>query len=165
MARVVVVEVCNRSELMVVSVCKLVEVTKEGNDNETFGELSAVLVGTLVGKYLFRMQVFEALIMSASFLPRQSVDLAYHDGCGSRRHSLQVVELSQRCWQAAVQIVSKPPAPAMGARFPIILASQPSGLARWMVLLLKKPGDVEKNPGPTTTHKQVWIFEICHKHK
>ena len=37
---------------MVVSVCKLVEVTKEGNDNETFGELSAVLVGTLVGKYV-----------------------------------------------------------------------------------------------------------------
>ena len=37
---------------------------------------------------------------------------------GSKRHSLQEVELSQRT-QATVQIVSNPPPPAMGARFTV----------------------------------------------
>ena len=32
-----------------------------------------------------------------------------------------------------------------------------------MALLLIKAGDVETNPGPTTTHKQVWVCDICHK--
>ena len=27
----------------------------------------------------------------------------------------------------------------------------------------KKAADVETNPGPITTHKQVWIFDIYHK--
>ena len=31
----------------------------------------------------------------------------------------------------------------------------------WMFLI--KAADVETNPGPTTTHKQVWIRDICHK--
>ena len=30
-------------------------------------------------------------------------------------------------------------------------------------MLLIKTGDVETNPGPSTTHKQVWIYDICHK--
>ena len=30
-------------------------------------------------------------------------------------------------------------------------------------LLLIKLVDVETNIGPTTTHKQVWICDICHK--
>ena len=30
-------------------------------------------------------------------------------------------------------------------------------------LLLIKAGDVETNPGPTTTRKQVWICDICHR--
>ena len=68
---------------------------------------------------------------------------------GYKRHSLQAVELSWRL-QTAVQIVSKPPA-STGARF------------TWLALLLIKAGDVETNPGPTTTHKQVWIYDICHK--
>ena len=29
--------------------------------------------------------------------------------------------------------------------------------------LLIKAGDLETNPGLTTTHKQVWICNICHK--
>ena len=33
----------------------------------------------------------------------------------------------------------------------------------WRALLLIKAGDLETNPGPTTTHKQVWIYDICHK--
>ena len=32
-----------------------------------------------------------------------------------------------------------------------------------LAILLMKAGDVDTNPGPTTTHKQVWIFDICHK--
>ena len=30
-------------------------------------------------------------------------------------------------------------------------------------LLLIKAGDVQTNPGPTTTRKQVWIFNFCHR--
>ena len=30
-------------------------------------------------------------------------------------------------------------------------------------IILIKAGDVETNPGLTTTHKQVWICDICHK--
>ena len=29
-------------------------------------------------------------------------------------------------------------------------------------MLLIKVSDVETNPGPTTTRKQVWICDICH---
>ena len=43
------------------------------------------------------------------------------------------------------------------------LASRPCRTAGWLALLLIKPGDVETNPGPTTTHKQVWICDICFK--
>ena len=78
---------------------------------------------------------------------------------GSKRHSLQAVELSQRT-QAAVQIVTNLPAPAMGARFTVFWACGPAG---WLALLLTKAGDVKKNPGPTTSHKRVWICDICYK--
>ena len=69
---------------------------------------------------------------------------------GSKRHSLQVVELSQ--WtQAAVQIVSNLP---MGDRFTVIWACRPCGPAGWLALLLTKAGDVETNPGPATLNKK-----------
>ena len=45
----------------------------------------------------------------------------------------------------------------------LFLASRPCEPAGWVALLLIKAGDVETNPGPTTTHKQVWICDICHK--
>ena len=61
-----------------------------------------------------------------------------------------------------VQIVSTPPTPAMGARL-LFLASRPCRPAGWMAMLLIKAGNVETNPGPTTTHKQVWICDICHR--
>ena len=32
-----------------------------------------------------------------------------------------------------------------------------------MAMILRKAGDVETNPGPTTTCKQVWICDICHR--
>ena len=37
------------------------------------------------------------------------------------------------------------------------------GLAGWLALLFIKAGDFETNPCPTTTHRQVWICDICHK--
>ena len=74
-----------------------------------------------------------------------------------QRTKQKVVDLSQRFWQAAVQIVSKPPAPTKNTRFTVF------GQAEWLALLLIKAGDVKTNPGPTTTHKQIWICDICHK--
>ena len=82
--------------------------------------------------------------------------------CGSKRHSLQAVELSQRT-QAAVQIVSNLPAPSNGDTIYRFLACRPCGPAGWLALLLTKAGDVETNPGPTTLNKKVWICDICHK--
>ena len=57
-----------------------------------------------------------------------------------KKHSLQTVEVS-RGSQTAVQIVSKTPAPSNRSI---------------------KAGDVETNPGPTTTHKQVSHKPISH---
>ena len=51
-----------------------------------------------------------------------------------------------------VQIVATP---AMGARLPFFWASRPCGPTGWLLMLLIKAGDVETNPGPTTTCKQV----------
>ena len=81
---------------------------------------------------------------------------------GSKRHSLQAVELSQRT-QAAVQIVSNLPAPSNGDPIYRFWACRPCGPAGWLALLLTKAGDVETNPGPTTLNKKVWICDICHK--
>ena len=37
-------------------------------------------------------------------------------------------------------------------------------MTRWMAgKVLIKAGDVETNPGTTTTRKQVWICDICHR--
>ena len=73
-------------------------------------------------------------------------------------HCLQAVELSQRL-QTAVQIMSKPPAPSNGGPIYRFGASRPCGPPGWPLLLIKA-GDVETNPGPTTTHKKVWICDI-----
>ena len=80
----------------------------------------------------------------------------------AKRHSLQAVELSQRI-QTVVQIVSKPPDPSHVAPIYGFWASRPCGPAGWLALLLIKQGDVETNPGPTTSHKRVWICHICYK--
>ena len=77
---------------------------------------------------------------------------------GSIRHSLQAVELSRRL-QTAVQIVSKPP--ALMNVGPIFRFGQAGHAGQ--ALLLIKVGDVDTNPGPTTTHNQVWNCDICHK--
>ena len=78
---------------------------------------------------------------------------------GSKRHSLQAVELSQRT-QAAVQIVSNLSAPSNGGPIYRFWACRPCGPAGWLALLLTTAGDVETNPG---LNKKVWICDICHK--
>ena len=42
-------------------------------------------------------------------------------------------------------------------------ASRPCGPAGCLALLLIKAGDVQTNPGPITTRKQVWTCDICHR--
>ena len=81
---------------------------------------------------------------------------------GSKRHSLQAVELSQQT-QAAVKIVSNFSAPSNGGPIYRFWACWPCGSAGWLVLVLTKAGDVETNPGPATLNKKVWICDICHK--
>ena len=51
-------------------------------------------------------------------------------------------------WKTAVPIVSD-----SRAFYRFFWASRPCGPARWLELLLIKAGDVETNPGPTTTRK------------
>ena len=55
------------------------------------------------------------------------------------------------------------PPPAMGSRVTVFWATRSCGSAGWLALLRIKATDVETNPGPTNTHKQVWICDICHK--
>ena len=63
-----------------------------------------------------------------------------------------------------VQIVSTPPAPAIGVRLPFFFeASRSCGPVRWLAMLLIKADDVKTHPGPTTTRKQVLIFNIYHR--
>ena len=50
-----------------------------------------------------------------------------------------------------------------GPDLPFWGVSRPCGPARWLALLLIKAGDIETNPGQTTTHKRVWICDIGHK--
>ena len=64
---------------------------------------------------------------------------------------------------AAVQIVSKPPIPAMGTHFTVFLTSRSCGPAGRLALFLLKAGDIHTYPCPTTSHKLVWIFGICYE--
>ena len=61
----------------------------------------------------------------------------------SKRHTLQVVELCSHPQQLGPDLS---------------FLGKPAMRTRWMAaLFLIKAGDVETNPGPTTTHKDVWI--------
>ena len=51
----------------------------------------------------------------------------------------------------------------MGAQLPFFVQAGHAALAGWLAILLIKAGNVETNPGPTTTRKQVWICDICHR--
>ena len=80
---------------------------------------------------------------------------------GSKRHSLHAVKLSQWSGKPCVNCVA-PPAPSNGGRL-TFWGKPVMRTAGCLVLLLIKAGDVETNPGPTNTRKQVWIRDICHR--
>ena len=61
--------------------------------------------------------------------------------------------------------MSTPSAPSNGGPITVFWASRPCGPTGWLAMLLIKAGDVENNPGPTTTRKQVWIYDICRRQK
>ena len=42
-------------------------------------------------------------------------------------------------------------------------SSWPCGPTGLLSLLLTKEGDVQTNPGPSTSNKRVWIRDICYK--
>ena len=62
-------------------------------------------------------------------------------------------------WLTAVQIVTTVLPTEMGARLSIFGNLD---YARWLALFFREVGNVETNPGPITTRKQVWISNICH---
>ena len=82
---------------------------------------------------------------------------------GSKRRSLQAVELSRRL-QTAEQIVSKPANPSNRCPIYRFWAIRPCGPAEWLALLLIKAGDIETNPGPTTTHKSGFSISAINKY-
>ena len=63
-------------------------------------------------------------------------------------------------WQTLFKLYRPLTPQAMGARLPFCRPCGPAGL---LAMLLIKAGDVETNPGPTTTRKQIWICDICHR--
>ena len=72
---------------------------------------------------------------------------------GSKRQS-HVVELSQWSDQPLCKLCRHLPPPSNGSMIYRFGARRTCGPAGWLALLLNKTGDVENNPGPTTTHKQ-----------
>ena len=76
------------------------------------------------------------------------------------RHNIQMVELSQRFWPTSVHIVSIPPAPSN--KGPIYCFwGKPAMRTRWMTDTA--PHKSGRCTGSTTTRKQVWICDICHR--
>ena len=70
---------------------------------------------------------------------------------GSKRYSLQVVELSQRL-ETAVKMLLKPPAPSNGCPIYRFLGKP------------VKAGDVDTNPGPTSTNKSGFAISAINKY-
>ena len=65
-------------------------------------------------------------------------------------------------WQTLCKLC-RPPAPSNWGIINVFWASRPCRPTGWLAMLLIKADDVETNPGPTTTCKQVWICDICHR--
>ena len=67
------------------------------------------------------------------------------------------------CYKLLCKLCRNLPPQQWGPDLPGFLPIRPCGPTGWLALLLIKAGDVELNPGQTTTDKQVWICDICHK--
>ena len=81
---------------------------------------------------------------------------------GLRLQTTQL-ELSQRSGKPCANCVDPSRPQQWGTDYRFFWASRPCGPAGWLAMLLIKSGDVETNPGPTTTRKQVWICDICYR--
>ena len=77
---------------------------------------------------------------------------------GSKRHGLHVVELSQCSGKPLCKLSRHLPPRHWGPIY--LLCAGPAG---WLALLHIKARDVETNRCPTTTRRQVWICDICHR--
>ena len=64
-----------------------------------------------------------------------------------------------------MQVLSTPLIHRNGGPIDRFGTTRPCGPTGWLALLLIKAGNVETNSGSTTTttRKQVWIFDICHR--
>ena len=72
--------------------------------------------------------------------------------------SLHAVELPHRSGKPCANCVDPSRAQQWGPDYRFG-ASRPCGPTGWLAMLLIKAGDVETNPGPTTTR----ICDICHR--
>ena len=78
------------------------------------------------------------------------------------RHSLYTVELSHRSVKPCANCVYSS-RPSNGGPIYRCGGSRSCGFTGWLGLLLIKAGDVETNPGSTTTPKKVWNCYIYHR--
>ena len=90
----------------------------------------------------------------------------FHSKLPHHRHSLRMQVITyyggskqHKRWSChgvtSVQIVSNPPTPSNVGPIYRFWEGRPCGPAGWLALLLIKASDVETNPGPNTTHKQI----------
>ena len=73
-----VIRIGRWSDSSFVFVCQLVEVIREADANETYGEYGLALIGSLVGESQLRIQKFEPDIMFYNMVPLLYVELEYH---------------------------------------------------------------------------------------
>ena len=86
------------SELSVDSVCQEHEVMRDADANETSGELSSAVGGTLVELSQLSIPTLDPLIESSILFPFVSVDLEYHDGwCALKSPRIRVSGVVRRC--------------------------------------------------------------------
>ena len=71
------------------------------------------------------------------------------------------VTADTNCWANCVETSR----PQQWGRFTVFWASRPCEPVGWLTLLLIKSGDVETNPGPTTSHKRIRICDIFYNLK
>ena len=107
---------------------------RENDANETYGEDGLALLGSVVDLTV-SMQLVGCCFWNpntVSHLKSNNNDITDEkDICGSKRHNLQAVELSQRS-QTAMQMLSNFPPPAMGDPIYRVLA-KPAMRKGWIV--------------------------------
>ena len=79
------------SEPRFVFVCQLVEVIREADDNEPYGEDGLALPGSLVGEPQLRIPKLEPDIIFSNRVPLVSIELDYHaEWCALKSPSIRV---------------------------------------------------------------------------